>query len=143
MPEAKEHLVGPGIYVGVLVALMVLLAATIALAFVDFDTWTAAHHLGSGWNTAIAISIAILKGVLILLFFMHVKYGTRLTWIFAAAGFVWLGIMLTMTMCDYYTRNHPPGISAKGEPKFILPSAKPEDQRPKVDIYPGQPGSYH
>jgi cytochrome c oxidase subunit 4 len=121
MPEQKEHLVATGTYVAVLSILMALLALTVTAAFVDMDQWTTAHGLGSGWNTALALTIAVLKGLLILLFFMHVKYGSRITWAFSAAGFVWLMIMLSLTMTDYLSRNHPPGVSAKGEPRYVLP----------------------
>ena len=124
MPEKTEHLVPFGIYVRVLTALMALLILTMLTAFVDLDGWTRAHHLGLGWNTAIALAIAVLKGLLIVLFFMHVRYGSRLIWVFAAAGFVWLAIMLSLTMTDYFTRNHPRGSSPKGEPTYI-PSPQP------------------
>ena len=107
MPEEKEHLVSPAKYVQVLIALMVLLIATVAMAFINLDDFARAHHLGAGWNTAIALTIAIVKGLLILLIFMHVRYATRLTWVFAAAGFIWLMIMLSLTMTDYLTcRTH-------------------------------------
>jgi cytochrome c oxidase subunit 4 len=120
--EHREHTVSPAVYAGVLGLLMLLLIVTVAMAFIDVDRFTAQHHLGTGWNTVIALSIASVKAILIVLFFMHIRYGTRLTWPFAAAGFVWLGIMLTLTMTDYLSRNHPPGINPKGEPKFILPT---------------------
>jgi len=122
MAEQKEHLVATGTYVAVLSTLMALLTLTIAAAFVDMDRWTSAHGLGSGWNTALALTIAVLKGLLILLFFMHVKYGSRIIWAFSAAGFVWLMMMLSLTMTDYLSRNHPPGVSAKGEPRYVLPA---------------------
>jgi len=107
----------------VLTALMALLVLTVVAAFVNLDRWTSAHGLGSGWNTAVALSIAVLKGLLILLFFMHVRYGSHLTWVFSAAGFVWLMIMLTLTMTDYFSRNHPAGANAKGEPRYLMPVA--------------------
>ncbi len=49
--------------------------------------------------------IAAAKGVLIILFFMHVKDGPKLTRVFAAAAFVWLLILLALTMTDYLSRN--------------------------------------
>jgi cytochrome c oxidase subunit 4 len=121
MAEQKEHFVAARTYVAVLAVLMGLLVLTVIITFIDVDPWTSAHGLGSGWNTAIALTIAFAKGLLILLFFMHVKYGSRITWAFAAAGFVWLAIMLSLTMTDYLSRNHPPGVSAKGEPVYVLP----------------------
>jgi cytochrome c oxidase subunit 4 len=107
--------------VAVLVSLIVLLVLTMAMAFIDVDRFTHAHHLGTGWNTVIALAIAFLKAFLIVLFFMHIKYASHLTWAFAAAGFVWLGIMLTLTFTDYLSRNHPPGVTPRGEPKYVLP----------------------
>jgi cytochrome c oxidase subunit 4 len=107
MSEEKEHLVSPAKYLAVLIALMVLLALTVIMAFIDLDDFARAHHLGEGWNTAIAIAIAVAKGLLILLIFMHLRYGKRLTWVFAAAGFIWLMIMLSLTMTDYMTRPYP------------------------------------
>ena len=80
MAEQKEHLLAVRTYVAaVLAALMGLLVLTVAAAFINIDHWTHAHGLGSGWNTAIALTIATLKGLLILLFFMHVRYGSRIT----------------------------------------------------------------
>ena len=51
-----------------------------------------------------ALTIAVVKMLLVILFFMHVRYSSRLTWIFVAAGFIWLLIMLDLTLSDYLTR---------------------------------------
>ncbi len=100
-----------GTYFLIYVVLLLLLVFTIGLSLVDFG-----HH----WNNLAALLIAITKAFLIVLFFMHVRYGPRSIWPFAAAGFVWLGIFLTLTMTDYLTRNHPPAISPRGEPHFLV-----------------------
>jgi cytochrome c oxidase subunit 4 len=50
------------------------------------------------------MGIAVAKAALIVSFFMHLRYGQRLTWVFAGAGFFWLAIMLALTMGDYATR---------------------------------------
>jgi len=55
-------------------------------------------------NTVAAIGIAILKATLVVLFFMHVKYSTRLTWVVVIGSVFWLGILLALTMGDYLTR---------------------------------------
>ena len=55
-------------------------------------------------NSLVALTIAVTKAVLVILFFMHVKYSTRLTKVVVVAGFFWLGIMLTITMSDYLFR---------------------------------------
>jgi hypothetical protein len=61
---------------------------------------------------------------------MHVKYSARMVWAFAGAGFLWLGILFTLTFSDYVTRNHPSGVSPKGEPRYLQPQplhAKPHE----------------
>jgi cytochrome c oxidase subunit 4 len=90
--------------------LMLLLITTVGLAFVDF---------GRNINNSIAFIIAIMKAILIILFFMHVKSEKWVTWFFVGAGFLWLGIMFVLTATDYVTRNHPTGDSPRGEPVFI------------------------
>lgn len=135
--EHEEHIVSPAIYVAVLITLMILLALTLIAAFVDLDKAIAgAHHSGTAyWNMAVAVLIAICKAFLIILFFMHVKYGSRLTWAFAAAGFVWLGIMITLSMSDYITRDYPTG-SPTSPPSY--PSASSERPQPRHDaVVPG------
>jgi cytochrome c oxidase subunit IV len=64
--------------------------------------------LGGGINTAIALTIAVGKALLVILFFMHVRYSDRLTWVFAGAGFFWLLILIGGTMSDVITRQQIP-----------------------------------
>jgi cytochrome c oxidase subunit 4 len=99
-------------YLAVYVALIALLCITVSFAFID---------VGRHANNAIAIIIPCIKAVLIVLFFMHMKWEKWITWFFAAAGFIWLCIMISMTMTDYLTRNHPADSSPKGEPVFVSP----------------------
>jgi cytochrome c oxidase subunit IV len=99
----------------IFIALLVLLALTTAIAFVDLDRLLRGHF----WSIAIAMTIAIAKGLLIMLYFMHVKSGPQRAVAFASAGFVWLGILLVLTFSDYLTRNHPPDLTYKGEPRFL------------------------
>jgi cytochrome c oxidase subunit 4 len=47
----------------------------------------------------------VVKAVLILLYFMHVRFSSKLVWIFAVAGFVWLAILIGLTLNDYITRS--------------------------------------
>jgi len=100
--------------------LLALLALTVGMSYVDF---------GRGYNNTIAIGIGFIKAILIMLFFMHIWYEPSLMWVFAATGFFFLGIMLVLTMSDYLTRNHPPGMSPKGEPVFLTPD-KPRNAIP-------------
>ncbi len=86
--------VSPKTYFLIWAALMILLFLTWGVA--QFDLGIA--------NTIVALVIAVIKMSLVMLFFMHVRYNTRITWIFAAAGFVWFLIMVSLTMTDYLTR---------------------------------------
>jgi len=83
-------------YVGVFVALLLLTALTTAVAFVD---------LGGSLNVVAALAIAGGKAILVALFFMHLRHGSRLSWIFAGAGFFWLFILIVLTMSDALTRS--------------------------------------
>jgi cytochrome c oxidase subunit 4 len=76
-----------------------------ALLLLLFATWAAAEVDLGVFNNVVALTIAFLKMFLVLLFFMHMKYEKRLTWVFAAAGFIWLMIMIGLSMNDYITRH--------------------------------------
>jgi len=68
-------------------------------------TWGAFHlHLPSPLGQIVALAIAMTKALLVVLFFMHVRYSGRLVWIFVGAGVAWLGHILILTMSDYLTR---------------------------------------
>lgn len=69
-----------------------------------FLTWGVAQFDLGIANTIAALLIAVVKMLLVILFFMHIRYNTRITWLFAAAGFVWFIIMVSLTMTDYLTR---------------------------------------
>jgi cytochrome c oxidase subunit 4 len=55
-------------------------------------------------NNVVMLTVACAKALLVVLYFMHVRWSPRLTWVVAAAGFVWLIIMFGMTMSDYLSR---------------------------------------
>jgi cytochrome c oxidase subunit 4 len=50
------------------------------------------------------MSIAVSKATLVVLYFMHVRWSSRLIWVVVGAGMVWLVILLSLTMSDYLTR---------------------------------------
>jgi cytochrome c oxidase subunit 4 len=75
-------------------ALLAFLGLTIAAAYVNLGPF----------NTVAAMSIALAKAVLILLFFMHLRDSKPIIWVFAGAGFFWLGIMFALALSDYLTR---------------------------------------
>jgi cytochrome c oxidase subunit 4 len=82
-------------YLAVFAALMILLIITV---------WVSFHHFGV-FNPIIAVGIALIKAVLVILFFMHVRHSSHLTWVFAGAGFFFLGIMIFFIMSDVMSRN--------------------------------------
>jgi cytochrome c oxidase subunit IV len=87
------------LYAVVFSALIALMLLTTGVAFID---------LGGDLNSIAAITIAICKALLVILYFMHVRYSDRLTWVFVGAGIFWLMILITLTMSDVLTRL-PPG----------------------------------
>jgi cytochrome c oxidase subunit IV len=90
----SQHVSSPKFYVFIFAALMVLTVVTVLVARAD---------LGAA-NDFVALSIAVLKAVLVILFFMHVRYSTRLTAITVLGSFFWLAILILITMSDYWTR---------------------------------------
>ena len=67
-------------------------------------TWQVAYFDLGPLNTVVALAIAVFKAVLVILFFMHVRHGSRLTGVVVIAGVFWLALMLIITMSDYLTR---------------------------------------
>jgi cytochrome c oxidase subunit 4 len=67
-------------------------------------TWQVAYFDLGRLNAVAALAIAVFKAVIVVLFFMHARYATRLTWIVVIAGLFWLTILLAVTMSDYLTR---------------------------------------
>src|SRR5918993_5614759 len=88
------HVAPKSMYYAVFGALMVGTALTVAAAFVDLGAL----------NNVVMLLIASVKALLVILFFMHVRWSTRLTWVVAASGFVWLIILFGLTMTDYLRR---------------------------------------
>jgi cytochrome c oxidase subunit 4 len=82
-------------YLVVFAALLLLLVATVAVAEIDLGPF----------NFSLAVAIASMKALLILLYFMHVRYSTPLVWLVAGAGFFWLAILVGLTLSDYFTRD--------------------------------------
>lgn len=91
---SSHHITSPRAYLLIFGALLVLTGVTAAVAFVDLGLL----------NTVVAMTIAVCKGLLVVLFFMHLRYSEKLTWIFAGAAFFWLAILLSLTVSDYLSR---------------------------------------
>jgi cytochrome c oxidase subunit IV len=86
------------------VALGVYFAVFAALLFGTWLTVMAAHQDFGRYNTTVALAIAVTKATLVVVFFMHVKYSPRLITMVVVGSFVWLGILLFITLSDYWTR---------------------------------------
>ena len=56
------------------------------------------------FNNVVMLTVAIAKATLVVLYFMHVRWGSRLTWVIVASSFFWLLIMFAFTMMDYLSR---------------------------------------
>lgn len=75
-----------------------------ALLLLTFSTYYAALFDLGRWNTPIGLVISGGKAALIILYFMHARYSKWLTWVIIAAGLLWFGILIVLTMGDYLTR---------------------------------------
>jgi cytochrome c oxidase subunit 4 len=94
LQTSDSHIVAKRTYYSIYVILLVCTYLTWQVAFFDLGVL----------NTVAAITIAVFKAVLVILFFMHVRYSTRLTWVVVIGSVFWLGILLTLTCGDYLTR---------------------------------------
>ena len=92
----SEHIVSRTSYFVVFAALMVGTVVTVLAARVDFGNEIV--------NTVIALSIAVTKAMLVILWFMHVRHSQRIIWVLVAGGFFWLAILMTLTGSDYLSR---------------------------------------
>ena len=90
----SEHVVPVRVYYTIYAILMACTALTVAVAFKDLGAW----------NIVVAMTIAVFKATIVVLFFMHVKYSTRLTWAVVIGSVFWLVILLGLTLGDYLTR---------------------------------------
>src|SRR5437879_7185008 len=96
----SQHIVQPKTYVQVFVALLLLTAVTVIISRLDIP---------AEWHLVIGLTIAVAKALLVILFFMHVIYSSRLTWLVALGGLLWLAILIFLTVNDYFARSwYPP-----------------------------------
>jgi cytochrome c oxidase subunit 4 len=90
----SAHVVPLKTYYAIFGALLCGTALTVWVSYLDLGPM----------NTVVAISIAVVKALLVALYFMHLKYSSRLTWVFAVAGFVWLVLLIGLTLADFESR---------------------------------------
>ena len=115
-----SHIAPKSMYYTIFGILMVLTALTVFAAF---------NHLGA-FNFPVAIGIAITKATLVVLFFMHAKYSSRLTKLFVGMSFFFLIIMFALTLTDYMSRGlktYPGGAGGAG---YGVRSATPSHEAP-------------
>ncbi len=91
-PGHAQHAT-PAVYAVTYVFLIVMMALTIAASRVQLGPF----------NNVVAMSIALAKATAVVLWFMQVRYSTRLTWVWASLGFLWLFLMFGI-LGDYTTR---------------------------------------
>ena len=93
--ETTAH---PKIYWKNCIALMLLLALTWSIGYVNLGQF----------NLIIGLTISITKALLVALVFMHIKWSSRLLRLPAIVGVIWLLILITFTLGDYFTRGWVP-----------------------------------
>src|SRR5512147_1742426 len=108
----SEHIVSPKIYVGVFIALVIFTISTYSIAKIDLGPF----------NALVAIIIAMIKTMLVILFFMHVKYSPKMTKVTVFAGFCFLLILLALSMTDYISR---PWTGPESGPRGVQPAQQP------------------
>jgi cytochrome c oxidase subunit 4 len=96
------HVTPLPVYLAVFATLMVLTAVTVIVAYFDFGEF----------NKVIALGIASFKATIVVMYFMHVKYASRLTKLFTVTGIFFLMILFGLTMVDYSSRMwvNPPAL---------------------------------
>jgi cytochrome c oxidase subunit 4 len=92
--ENERHIVGPATYLLIFGALLVGTALTIGASYLELGPW----------NAAIALAIAVTKATLVVLFFMHIAYSSKLMKLTVAAGLFTFLILVGMSMADYISR---------------------------------------
>ena len=88
------HVSPVSLYLTIFLALMVLTAATVGAAFVDLGQF----------NFLVAMIIAGFKATLVIWYFMHVKYASKLTKLTVATGLFFLAILLGLFLVDYASK---------------------------------------
>ena len=94
--HGSHHYTPKKLYLFVFGWLILLLLLTVGAAYVNLGHWG---------GILVAYLIASVKAALIIMYFMHVKYSNKLTWVFATASFLWLAIFLGILMSDYWMRD--------------------------------------
>jgi len=92
--QAEHHIVSPKVYALIFLALMVGTAITVAAAFVEMGPF----------NPIIALGIACTKATLVILYFMHIRYSSKVMKLTVLSGFFMFLVLVSMTLADYMSR---------------------------------------
>ena len=95
----SHHVAPLKLYFGIFGILMIGTILTVIVAFYDLGAM----------NNVVMLTIACVKALFVILYFMHVRWSSRLTMVIVASGFFWLLIMFSFTMTDYMSRGWVPG----------------------------------
>jgi cytochrome c oxidase subunit IV len=91
----SEHIVSVRVYTVIFLVLMAGTALTV---------WAGKQDFPGPLNVVIALTIACIKATLVVLYFMHARYSSRLVWIVFTSALLWLAILFSLTFSDYWTR---------------------------------------
>src|SRR5688572_30840234 len=94
----SEKIVPKKVYFTIFALLLFFTFITVWVASIDLS------YIAGPMNTIVALTVAVIKAILVALWFMHIKYSNRLTQIVVASGLFWLVIMIALTLFDYKTR---------------------------------------
>ncbi|MFH1699375.1 MAG: cytochrome C oxidase subunit IV family protein [Candidatus Zixiibacteriota bacterium] len=93
--KGEHYLVPIKVYLGVALALFILTVVTVAVSKINLG----------GWNVVVALAIAGVKGLMVLLIFMHLLYDKKLYLIVFVIAILFLSIFIIFTMFDTMTRD--------------------------------------
>src|ERR1044072_7480420 len=99
----SEHADSAKIYLVVFVALLALTGVTTAVAYLDLGHF----------SVVVALAIAVVKMLLVALFFMHLRHSTTLTRVVVAGGLLWLAILIVLSMSDFVSRQGLNNLTGK------------------------------
>ena len=89
------RVISPNLYYAVFAALIVLTLLTVCISFLELGPL----------HTVAGLTIAVVKALLVALFFMHLLHSDKVNWLAIGAGLFWLGILIGLTLSDYLTRH--------------------------------------
>jgi cytochrome c oxidase subunit 4 len=110
----SAHVVPKKLYFVIFGSLLAMTALTTAMAYVDLGPW----------NTVVALAIACCKATLVILFFMHWRWSTRLVRVVILSALLWLAILISLTTTDFFSRDWTP-VPEGWESSLQTPPAPP------------------